>query len=177
MDETVVFNFGLLLEKQFANELVEVSRSLETEKPLVYRLGEKSLPHVTILQFPGKLADAGMYWGILSTLDLPQVQLHFYGLAIDRFRNLDGLWLRVKPNREIRFAQKAALEVLGNLDYINNLGDMYEPHATLAAWPSQETLPGFPIPQSVLDRRVATTYTLGVSGPNFQYQEMLHARA
>lgn len=174
MNEKVIFNFGLLFDKSFSNELVEVSRSFGVQKKLDYLLGEDSLPHVTILQFPGILTDAEVLWRRLEKISMPPVQLHFHGLAFDRFRSWDGIWLRIKFCQELRNVQTEATSALGNLEYVNGLGELYEPHSTLAAWPKEDRLPNFQIPNDVLDRKgVPCHYTLGISGPNFQYQKCL----
>lgn len=174
----MILNFGLLLEEDFAQELIRISRSFADFKALEYELGENSLPHVTILQFKGTMEEAPTYWERLSRLPLPaEIRLHFHGIAVDRFREWDALWARIKPHSGLREAQRLALTELGPRDYINGLGDLFEPHATLAAWPSEAQLPALPLPKDMIDRaNVRGTYSLGISGPRFQYARCLFRR-
>lgn len=174
MNEQVIFNFSLLFDESFSNDLVEYSQKLRNYETLDYVLGPNSLPHVTILQFPGLRAEAESYWGTLSSIDLPKIHLNFHGMAFDRWRTWDVLWLRVKFCEELRIVQRHAIERLGPLDYVNGIGDMYEPHATLATWPTKTHLPAFPIASKIIDRKhIPASYTLGVSGPCFQYAKKL----
>ena len=173
MNSNVIFNFGLLFDDSFSRSLVSASQLFSKHKVLEYSLGENSLPHVTILQFPAPLSEGENIWRKLSAPAMPNIEIHFHGLAFDRWRNWDGIWLRIKHCPKLREAQKQAAQILGNLEYVNSLGDAYEPHATLAAWPSENTLPSFPIPDAVLDRKAQTYYSLGISGPQFQYERCL----
>ena len=174
MADKVVFNFGLLFDDPFAQDLVDYSQSLLKHEALDYVLGPNSLPHVTILQFPGTISEAERFRQKLAEIPLPQIHLNFHGMAFDRWRTWDVLWLRVKFCQELRQVQRDALNTLGTLDFVNGLGDMFEPHATLATWPTKDQLPSFPIPSGIIDRKnIPSFYTLGISGPCFQYQRQL----
>lgn len=174
MTQNVILNFGLLFETSFANELVEASQGFLKQKKLQYFLGDRSLPHVTILQFPYELEQADKVWAKLKQIEMPSIKLNFHGLGLDRFRTWDALWLRTKHCPELRKVQEDALKILGPMDYVNGQGTLYEPHATLATWPSENTLPPLTIPSSILERKnMPVFYTLGVSGPDFQYERCL----
>lgn len=168
------FNFGLIFEADFSSDLVAASQSFQKAQKLVYSLGERSLPHVTILQFPAEVSDASRIWNSLEPVREQKIFLDFHGLAFDRWRDWDGIWLRLKNCPEIRDAQKSAIRILGDRAYVNALGDLYEPHATLAAWPISPRLPAFEIPHKILDRKkIRAFYSLGISGPQFQFESVL----
>jgi 2'-5' RNA ligase len=170
----VVFNFGLLFEEGFSNEMVAVSEAFSACANLDYKLGEKSLPHVTILQFPGTLSMAEEFWQQLLKIELPPLALYFHGLGIDRFRAWDVAWVRVKHCATLRDVQMNARNVLGDLDYVNGVGSLFEPHLTLASWKLGDSIPSFPLSQAVFNRTgVRGRYSLGVSGPAFQYERCL----
>ena len=131
MKNNPILNFGLVFDDDFSSDLVNASQSIQKQIHLEYVLGEKSLPHVTILQFSAETA-------------------------------------------EIRAAQLLALAALGARAYVNAIATQYEPHATLAAWQRQESLPSFEISSAILDRKKVRGYfSLGISGPRFQYESIL----
>jgi 2'-5' RNA ligase len=176
MAAKIIFNLGLLPEASFSKKLVDCSQALKVTKNSVYSLNEKSLPHITILMFEGSEDKGKEIWAKVKHLAEKPFTLSFRGLAIDRWRDWDCVWLRVVRSRELEKLQADALSALSlfELSFVNGVGDLFDPHATLSAWPLQSECPAIPLDTVPFGAsNVQARLTLGKSGPTYQYAEKL----
>ena len=71
--------------------------------------------------------------------------------------------------------QADALSLLPGEQFVNGLGDRFEPHATLLVWHAQAMLPALPVDHALLNtKEVKAFLTLGRSGPQYQYEKVLY---
>lgn len=175
MQDSILFNVGLLLEESFQRKLIEYSQTLLRIQPALYSLGEGSLPHVTLLQFHGKVEDSERIWEKLQPFQQIDLKLDFLGLYLERFNHWNVFWVRVRRSRELEHLQAQVLKLLQRDSVINGVGDRFDPHATLLAWPESPWIPAFPIATDVIHQpQIRARLTLGKSGPNYQYAECLY---
>lgn len=172
--EKVVFNFGFILEEKLSQEIIQFSEKVCASQEAVYRLSKNSLPHITVLQFEDFLEKAETLWSLLQNIPT-KTTLDIRGLVLDRWRNWDVLWLKVKRPQWLFDLQWEAMKQLPSYSFVNGTAENFEPHITVGAWESKRKWEGIDIPETLINRSEGeVTLTLGRSGPNFQYEQVLY---
>jgi 2'-5' RNA ligase len=174
MQKNILFNVGLLLEESFQKKLIDYSQQLLKVQPAFYSLGKESIPHVTLLQFHGDEEAASEIWEKIQFLSHSEIKLDFLGLHLDRWNRWNCFWVRVRKTRELEQLQAKAIQALQRNSFVNGVGERFDPHSTLLAWPEAPFFPPFPIGTEVMNQtQVQARLTLGKSGPNYQYAQCL----
>ena len=174
MSSKIIFNLALLPEDEFSERLEGYSQNLKGIRKANYFLGVDSLPHVTLLQFEEFESKAKDLWDLVMHLDAQEID--YRGLSIERWGNLDCVWLRIARKRNLERLQEEAIASLkkSNLTYLNGVEEEFEPHSTLAAWSSLGSVPALPIDPGLLGaRNIKTRLALGKSGPTYQFARKL----
>lgn len=169
-----IYNIALLPEKKWSDLISEYSRTVHSKHPAIYVHGESSLPHITLLQFQTTEPINAIWESIESLKRALEVRLG--GLSFSRFLDLDCLWLKVHKSKNLGELQNQAIACLRKfqLKFINQVGDDFEPHCTIAAWNRRHYSPEVPLQDQFMSPfYVNCTLSLGLSGANFQYAKSL----
>lgn len=175
MDSKIIFNLSLIPEPEFSARLMDYSQKLQSILNGEYFLGPESLPHVTLLQFEAAENKAKDLWRLVEHLSEKVSHLDYRGLSIEKWGDLDCLWLRVARKSELMRLQDKAIKLLPpQMKFLNGIGEEYEPHSTLAAWKALSYLPTIPLDPALFGAsRVGVQLTLGKSGPTYQFARKL----
>lgn len=174
MHNNEVFNIAFLPQGEAAEKITQASQKLKDELGSHYYLSEESLPHISIIQFSAEASYAETLLNKITKYSFPQIKVNFTGLALNRWRGLDGMWLRVNHHPEIRKIQEDLLVLLDPIELVNGRENSFEPHSTLAAWPSQEKTPPFTLPEEIMDlKAIPGRFALGTSGPLYQFKKIV----
>jgi 2'-5' RNA ligase len=162
-----LYNLSLIPNENFSKKLVRYSQSISEVIP--YRLGENSLPHLTILQFFHE--DIAQIKGLVARYEQ---NISTKGFSFARFKDLDSWGVEVLKDQSLIDLQGNYLEKL-EVDPVNGTGACFQPHFTLCGWQSQsKLLREFTIDEELIYQvDIQCRLHLGKSTENFQYERII----
>ena len=162
-----IYNIALLpIDDSLNQRLINYSQEIDINAP--YKLGQNSLPHITLLQF--KMDDSKLEILKSNFQKLEKFNISTLGFSFARFKHLDSWAIDILKNFELSSLQKNIKEQF-NILPINGFADTFSPHFTMAAWESQNNLPiKFNIDENIIYQdNIKCKLSLGISGPHFQF--------
>lgn len=172
---THTINFGLLFDEEHNRVFTEYSRSMTSDLKTDFTLGDKSLPHLTVLQYESEERDLMPMWDQLSVLLTKPLLLDLAGLTL--LPSKDGhVWVEISVLKKENLAllQARALSIIGDRKVHSGVRDSYRPHITIARVLDCCKFPPVYLDDLVIRRRnVVGRLSLGLSGPNYQYERIL----
>lgn len=170
-----IYNFGLLFEHDHNNAFVNYSEDLNKSLPSDFRLGFKSLPHLTVLQFEAERDSLIGLWENIKSIGGSPVPLSLSGLTF--LPSKEGhLWIEIAvlKSKRLQELQDLVVSHVGNVKIHSGTNDSFRPHITLARALNTRHLQGVVINESVVRRKdVVGQISLGLSGENYQYEEVV----
>lgn len=170
-------SFVLLLEEETSSQCVNLSKEISSRYDSLVILGQKSLPHVTILQTECEEGELTDIWNTAKKVMLNQYKLNFTGLTLLPSSS-GNTWLEIPVLKSdaILMLQKEllSLEILKNRKIYNGTEDNFRPHVTVGLINKGSVIQSLPLPQNPLRNKNVISYpSLGLVGENFIFTQSL----
>jgi 2'-5' RNA ligase len=170
-----IYNFGLLFEHDHNDAFINYSEDLNRALPSDFRLGDKSLPHLTVLQFEAERDTLRSLWDNIRLIGDSPLPLSLAGLTF--LPSKEGpLWVEIAVLKSTRLQELQDIVVsrVGGAKIHSGTNDSFRPHITLARALNTRLIERIRIDENVVRRKnVVGQISLGLSGENYQYNEVL----
>ena len=162
---------------------VRFARSLVTGLPPRVVVGERALPHLSLLHAEtdrspeGLFAEARERIPLHCTFDVISLGLLRYDAPYNAPPAAPATmaWLMVPCTEAIRAAERAAVSLSGlrGVPITTGNGDDFQPHITIAMWEGHTAPVAFDPSDLIPKKGIPGTLALGLIGPNGVYEETL----
>ena len=160
-----VYNLSLIPDDSFSKHLVRYAQNIDKDIP--YKLGNKSLAHLTLLQFK---ANEDEVESILKLIRPIELSISTLGFQMLRFNGIDSWGVEVIKSQELSDLQSQYAEKIDKA-YLNGIGDKFSPHFTLLGWNSSDKLlDSFEVDEQIIYQSyIKCKLSLGVSDAQCQF--------
>jgi len=170
-----IYNFGLLFEHDHNDAFTNYSADLNKILSSDFQLGDRSLPHLTVLQFEAERETLPSLWDNIKSIGGSPVPLGLAGLTF--LPSKEGhLWIEIAvlKSKRLQELQDVVVSRVAGAKIHSGTNDSFRPHITLARALNTRNLQGIVINESVVRRKdVVGQISLGLSGENYQYEEVM----
>lgn len=176
---TEALSFVLVFDDDDAGALTEYSQSTVDKSRAATFLDDKSLPHITLVQFSGEPNDAERVWGEWVELGQgAEIDISLAGVCLLPAPDDSECWIEIPilksdPLQKLQ-NQILQLGLIGQRTIFNGTGDNYRPHVTIGLVkpsPSAYNVPQ--LPGRLLRMRTSVRVALGVSGKHYALTKLL----
>ena len=166
------YNLGLSFNETTSQKLTQYGVEVCSAGNSSYLLGERSLPHVSILQFDSEI-EPNEIKNVFSSLSR-KCALDLGGLTYLPSPGLHkDVWVEITIFRSAELAelQNGAIAALPNAKPLNGTGRMFRPHITVAHFSdAPRNLPA--LPSGILRGSLKSELVLGISDEQFQMTDI-----
>ena len=127
------FSLVIVPKGETFSKLIELSQHICQRKQAEYKLGEISLPHMTLVQFKGTLAQAQEAWKKAANIPVNfEVKLREFYISnvLENGKCYSGF--RVERNKKMQICHNQLLECVPKNMVNGAVEDSYFPHVTTA---------------------------------------------
>lgn len=171
-------NFALLLDKKTAKECENFSKELSKTHKSKFILGDRSLPHVSIVQTECEEEDLDSIWKEAQNVIQKEYEINFAGLNFLPSSSGDA-WVEIQVLKSdaILQLQKSLLNLssMKGRKIINGVEDDFRPHVTVGLLDKYQVINNVHLPKHPLrNSEVKARLSLGYVGSNYIFTKSIH---
>ena len=173
----VVFIIGLLLPESLAHSIAQFAQKIHEREPANYTLNAESTPHLSLLHFKDSPDNAEKIWTQIASITVENLKFQLAGFTFSQTPGGFWLALRVFERSPLIRLQTQLIEKLGPRSYRNGIGELFDPHITLAGWSELKKCPELETDSHMMSAQIRNpSLGLAIAGPMGQFQKQIFSK-